>query len=155
MTIAFHALPTAVVRAIRAQGQDAYGNPVERHRAAEQTGPCRHCHGTIAAGAEYLILAHRPFRTDNPYAETGPIFLHAEECPAATPGPDMPAVMDAPQYLVRGYDADERIVYGTGQVVPRPEIASYAEGLLAEAWIAFVDIRSARNNCWQARVMRS
>ncbi|MEC8197925.1 MAG: DUF1203 domain-containing protein, partial [Pseudomonadota bacterium] len=46
----------------------------------------------------------------------------------------------------------ERIVYGTGQVTPTSDIAPYAETLLARADIAFVDVRSASNNCFLCRV---
>jgi len=33
-------------------------------------------------------------------------------------------VLDSPDYIVRGYGPDDRIVYGTGAVVPTPEIAA-------------------------------
>ncbi|MFM2355423.1 MAG: hypothetical protein RLZZ528_1159, partial [Pseudomonadota bacterium] len=51
--------------------------------------------------------------------------------------------------------ADERIVYGTGRVVPAGALADYAAGLLARDEIAFVDVRSARNNCFQCRITRA
>jgi hypothetical protein len=40
-------------------------------------------------------------------------------------------------------------------VTPRAELAAYAETVLADPAIAFVDVRSARNNCWQARIVRA
>ena len=155
MNIAFHALPEDEVRSIRRGGLDAYGNPLERHRADEETYPCRHCLGAIPAGGEYLILAHRPFRSDNPYAETGPIFLCAEDCTRPEPAPQVPEILRSPHYIARGYDGMERIVYGTGRVVPTPEIGEYALSLLSNSEIAFVDVRSAANNCFQCRILRS
>jgi hypothetical protein len=56
--------------------------------------------------------------------------------------------------LVRGYSTDERIVYGTGSVVPSDRIAATAASLLARPDIAFVHLRSASNNCFQCRIER-
>ncbi len=156
MPIEFTALPTEDVRRIRQTGRDAYGDPVETHRAAgDGVRLCRHCLEHVPAGKEYLILAHRPFRSTQPYAETGPIFLCAEDCARAAPSPEVPPILQAETYLVKGYDADERIIYGTGQITPTPEIAGYAETLLDDPNVAFVDIRSASNNCFSCRVHRA
>lgn len=154
MTLEFHALPSADVAQIRRAGRDSYGNPVETHVSDGGAYPCRHCLREIPAGRPYLVLAHRPFASDNPYAETGPIFLCADDCARADVGADVPAILRSAAYIVRGYGADERIVYGTGQVVPTPEIAAFAETLLARDEIAFVDVRSAANNCYQCRIRR-
>jgi hypothetical protein len=153
MTIAFAGLPTAEVAAIRASGRDAYDNPIE-HQVSDGVGvPCRHCLQQVPKGQGYLILAHRPFESRNPYAETGPIFLCADDCAPAVPGPDLPPMLASAQYIVRGYSAAERIVYGTGQVVPTGRIAEAAEALLSRSDIAFVDVRSASNNCYQCRIV--
>ena len=53
------------------------------------------------------------------------------------------------------YTADERILYGTGKVTATPDIPNYAAELLDRPGIAFVDIRSAANNCFQCRVRRA
>ncbi len=61
-------------------------------------------------------------------------------------------MLDSPDYIVRGYSADDRIVYGTGAVTPTEEIASRAGQLLEREDIAYVHVRSARNNCYQCRI---
>ncbi|WP_299349938.1 DUF1203 domain-containing protein [uncultured Shimia sp.] len=155
MSILFQALPTDTVQAIRASGLDAHGQPVERHLSEGSAYPCRHCLGEAPHGQDYLILAHRPFEAQHAYTETGPIFLCAENCRRATPSPRVPPILKAPSYIVRGYDTDERIVYGTGQVTPTNLIAAYAAQLLDRPEIAFVDLRSAANNCFQCRVTRA
>lgn len=155
MPIRFEALPTDAARALQRGGPDAYGHQPERRISDGAGVPCRHCLKTVEAGEPYLIVAHRPFATLQPYAETGPIFLHARECERAPAGDARPAILASPDYIVRGYDAGERIVYGTGAVTPTAEIAAYAEKLLGDDRIAFVHIRSARNNCFQCRVERA
>ena len=152
MIVEFHPLPSANVAAIRASGFDAYDNPVERAVSSGSGTPCRHCLQNVPEGEEYLILAHRPFDSRNPYAETGPIFLCASDCTAPGPSPHVPDILGAPHHILRGYSADERIVYGTGQVVPTSEIPDRAARLLSQDGIAFADVRSASNNCFLCRI---
>jgi hypothetical protein len=151
MSVHFHPLPAAEVAAIRASGIDAYGNPVERSLCEGPGHPCRACLTETAAGQPFLTLAHRPFEEQNPFTETGPIYL-CESCAGTPPSATLPAILSAPSHIVRGYSVDERIVYGTGQVTPTAEISTYAASLLARDDIAFVDVRSASNNCFLCRI---
>jgi Protein of unknown function (DUF1203) len=80
MAIRFIALETALVRRLRDGSQDANGLAPERGVTPADGYPCRHCLGLIAKGDSYLTLAHRPFTILQPYAELGPIFLHADDC---------------------------------------------------------------------------
>ena len=98
-----------------------------------------------------LVLAHRPFPAPQPYAELGPIFLCAEPC-AAGGGEALPAILTSPDYILRGYGADDRIVYGTGAVVATGLLRDEAALRLADARVAYVHVRSARNNCFLVRV---
>lgn len=153
-SIHFEALPTPAVRAVQAGAADAYGMPPEIHVSDGDGVPCRHCLKPVAKGKPYLILAWRPFPAIQPYAETGPIFLHAEPCERAAPAPDRPAILTAPDYIVRGYSADHRIVYGSGAVTATAEIPAHAAALLGDPAIAYLHVRSARNNCYQCAVVR-
>lgn len=154
--IRFLALPTETARAYQAGAPDAHGQRPERKVSDGDGLPCRHCLQDIEAGAEYLILAHRPFGAPQPYAETGPIFLHARACERHPEAADTPALfLKRRQILVRGYGADERIVYGTGAVVPTTETAAAAARILERPDVAFVHLRSATNNCYQCRVERA
>ncbi|MEI9410304.1 DUF1203 domain-containing protein [Mesorhizobium sp. B2-5-4] len=155
MTIQFTALPTEDVRALQRGGPDAYGQTPERKISDGDGMPCRHCLRNIAAGDVYLILAYRPFPNPQPYAETGPIFLHAQECERAAGAGLPPEILDSPDYIVRGYGSDDRIVYGSGGVIPTQAIAARAETLFEREDIAYVHVRSARNNCYQCRIERA
>lgn len=77
----------------------------------------------IGAGEAMLVLAYRPFPSLQPYAETGPVFLHAEACDRYPLTDILPPMLDSPDYIVRGYGDDDRIVYGTGAVTATGEIA--------------------------------
>ena len=128
--IRFSPIPTDTARALQTGGLDAYGMLPERKLSDGGGNPCRHCLGMIPEGAEMLVLAHRPFPALQPYAETGPIFLCAAPC-AAGGGGDLPEMLASPDYIPRGYGADDRIVYGTGAVTPTGQIATRAAALVA------------------------
>ncbi|MBZ9847863.1 DUF1203 domain-containing protein [Mesorhizobium sp. CA14] len=154
MTIQFKALPTEAVRALQRGGSDAYGRSPE-HRISDGDGvPCRHCLRNVAEGDGYLIVAYRPFPELQPYAETGPIFLHADECERAADGDALPEMLEGSDYIVRGYGKDDRIVYGSGAVTPTGDIAARATALLERDDIAYIHVRSAQNNCYQCRIER-
>ena len=151
----FSALSSEVVAAYRAGAPDAHGHPPERTVSKGGGNPCRHCLRNIPEGTPMLVLAHRPFAGTHPYAEVGPIFLCAEPC-ARGGGCEVPEILrTSPDYLLKGYSADERIVYGTGGVVAAGDIPSRLQALLDDRRIAWVDVRSARNNCFLARVVQS
>ncbi len=155
MTVKFQALPTDRVREIQAGGPDANDQVARRVLSDGEGNPCRHCLNDVAAGEPFLVLAHRPFPDAQPYAETGPIFLHAEPCERHGEVAEVPALfLSWAQALVRGYGKDDRIVYGTGQVVPSAEIAVTARELLAHPEVAYLHLRSASNNCYQCRIER-
>lgn len=154
MSIIFSPLPTAQVRALQSGGPDANGQRPERQVSDGGGNPCRHCLQMIPRGAGMLVLAHRPFPEPQPYAEVGPIFLCADTCDAGG-GEVLPAILASPDYIVRGYGADNRIVYGTGAVVPTEQIATETALRLADARVVYVHVRSARNNCYQLRVDRA
>lgn len=153
MTLNFLPYDNDEVACLRSGGLDAYGNPAERSISDGQGKPCRSCLCNIGDGREMLICAARPFAASHAYAETGPVFFCADEC---TPhgGAGIPAVLQtSPDYLLKGYDEHERIVYGTGQITPKGQVAGYAATLLERAEIAYVDVRSARNNCFLTRIV--
>ncbi len=153
--IAFHPISTEQARAYQAGGPDAYGMVPERRVSDGDGVPCRHCLQMVPAGAPYLVLAYRPFSALQPYAETGPVFVCADPCAAAVPAADLPAILDSPSYILRGYGADNRIVYGTGRVVATGDLVAAAMALLARPQVDYAHVRSAANNCFQVAVHRA
>ena len=147
------AIPTEIARHYQSGGADANGQLPERAVSDGGGNPCRHCLGMIPEGAGMLILAHRPFPAPQPYAELGPIFLCADPC-ARGGGVERPEMLASPDYIVRGYGKDDRIVYGTGRVVASEAIPARATELFADPRVAYLHVRSARNNCYQCRIDR-
>ncbi|MGH1412341.1 MAG: DUF1203 domain-containing protein [Pelagimonas sp.] len=152
--VLYRGLSLDVARHYQAGGADAYDLAPERVISEGAGNPCRHCLKTVPDGDEMLILAHRPFGSLQPYAETGPIFLCAEACDRFESDVLPPVLMRSPQYLIKGYTVDERISYGTGAIVAQSDLENSVSERLNMPHIAFVDIRSASNNCWQARARK-
>jgi Protein of unknown function (DUF1203) len=148
------ALPTDMTRHYQTGGLDANGQLPEHVVLGEESGPCRHCLKMIPKGAGMLILAHRPFPAPQPYAEIGPIFLCADRCERAVEGDARPEALASPDYIVRGYGPDDRIVYETGGVIATEAIPARAEVLFGDPGVAYIHVRSARNNCYQVRIDR-
>lgn len=149
----FLPIPTQTVRALQSGAPDANGQVPERHISDGQGNPCRHCLSEIAEGDAYLVLAHRPFPCAQPYAEQGPIFLHAEPCAAYENCAAVPQMfLEWDKLLIRGYGSDDRIVYGTGQVVDTSDMAQAADEMLERSDISYIHVRSASNNCFQCRI---
>lgn len=152
MTLRYIPMSTREAEHLWRGGRDAYGNLSERLISDGDGVPCRHCLRNVSAGDAYLVFSLRPFTSLQPYAETGPVFMHAEECPAYGENARPPVLTSSKDYLLRGYGSNERIVYGTGGVIPTEQLELRAEALLAMPGVASVHVRSARNNCYQCRI---
>ena len=136
-------------------GADAHGQRPEHHISDGGGNPCRHCLTEVPKGAGMLVLAHRPFDGLHPCAETGPIFLCTDAC-ARFDSDDVPAILTtSPDYLIKGYGTDDRILYGTGAVVAAGDLTRRAKELLVRPEMAYLHVRSARNNCYQCRIDRT
>ncbi|MEM7290722.1 MAG: DUF1203 domain-containing protein [Pseudomonadota bacterium] len=149
-------MPTEDACHIQSGGLDANGDKPEIVISDGSGSQCRHCLRLIEEGEEMYVLSYKPFETSQPYAERGPIFLHARNCKPHSCNGDLPdALKVVSQMIVRGYNNQERIVYGTGKVVPQEEIQQYASDLLAKEEVEFVHVRSSGYNCFQARIDRA
>ncbi len=150
--VRFIALPTEAARALRAGAPDANGMPAERTVSDGNGNPCRHCLHDIPKGAAMLVLAYRPFPALQPYAETGPVFLCADDC-TRWEGDGLPPVLASRDAcLIKGYGADDRIAYGTGRIVPAATLARTAAALFDDPRVRYGHVRSATNNCYTCRI---
>jgi uncharacterized protein DUF1203 len=153
MKLSVQGIPTDEVNRLRRGGLDANGQPALSRIAEGWANPCRHCLGLILDGDEKLVLAYRPFADVQPYAETGPIFLHAAPCERYA-NETLPAWFDhLDPAIVRGYGANHWIRYDTGDVIPGKELTGACQSILSDPTVAYVHIRS-KFNCFQCRVDR-
>jgi hypothetical protein len=155
MSLRYSGMPSQLAAAYRAGAPDANGMAPERRVSVDGDEPCRHCLGTVGVGEAFLTLAYRPFAALQPYAELGPVFIHADACPAHDPSQGLPGrETRGSGRILRGYGADDRIIYGTGKVVTNDEIEAEAAAILSRPDVAYVHMRSATNNCFTLRIDR-
>ena len=150
----YTAMPTEHAQSYRSGGEDALGNTPERSVSDGGGNPCRHCLTDIPKGAGMLILSYKPFKGSHPYTEIGPIFLCTDTCETGTHTDSPEILTTSPDYLLKGYCTRDRIVYGTGQITPAQDIPHIAAKILSDPAVAYVHVRSARNNCYQLRIDR-
>lgn len=154
MSFIVRGIDTEEVERIRQGAADANGQRALVCVAEGVANPCRHCLDLIAEGDDKLVLSYRPFDSVQPYAETGPIFLHARDC-TRYESDRLPAWFDfLDPAIVRGYDASDWIRYDTGTVVAGPQIDATCRRILADTSVAYVHVRS-KFNCFQCRVDRA
>ncbi len=136
---------------IRTGGEDDFGNRVVRLAGHEAGAPLRCCLRDSRDGEDITLIAHQPSTVGGPYAEVGPVFIHADRCEgyAATGYPDG---FRHRSQLLRGYDADGRQVDNTVTEGPAAEAA--IEQLLARPEIAFVHSRNLMAGCYMFRITR-
>jgi hypothetical protein len=152
MSLQYSGIPTHRAEALWAGGPDDNDQAPERATAPEPM-PCRHCLGYVKPGEDALILGYRPFEALQPYAETGPIFLHAEPCSAYDRNAGLPPrTLHADLVLLKGYSRGDRIVYGLGALVPPDEVEARAAAMFEDPRVAYVHMRSATNNCFTMRI---
>lgn len=133
---------------------DANGQPAQIHITEGGQSPCRHCLTMIQEGEEKLVLSYRPFETSQPYAETGPIFLHNSECPQYDSN-TLPTWFNFLEpALIRGYDKNDWIRYDTGKVISGTNLEQECRKILGDNSVAYIHIRS-KFNCFQCRVDRN
>lgn len=154
--IQFTAMPAETAQQLWKGGSDAYGNQPSRAVSDGKGVPCRHYLRPVEKGQGYLILAYRPFPEAQAFAETGPIFLHASPCrryPETANPPGM--FLHRPQYLLRAYNQNHQIIYGTGAVVLTACMIGQAQRLLANPEAAYLHLRSGQYNCFLCRIDRA
>ena len=57
-------------------------------------------------------------------------------------------------HLIKGYSSDDRIVYGTGKIVPSAALDAEAANILKRGDVAYVHVRSSVNNCYTCSIER-
>ncbi len=154
--ITYLAMPTEEARKFQAGAPDAYGLPPERRVSDGDGVPCRHCLQGCGRGRGISYPGLQAVSGLQPYAETGPIFLHAKACARADDAHETPAMLARrAAHLIKGYSSDDRIVYGTGKIVPSAELDAEAANILKRDDVAYVHVRSSVNNCYTCRIERA
>ena len=147
------ALPSEDLRRIRAAGSDDFGNPFEPN--VDETGgsPLRCCLRECEAGERIALISYRPFSWLGPYAEVGPVFVHAEQCGGYPASSQYPEGFAHRRQLLRAYDHRHRISDAI-QAVNGEQARGILSWLLARPEIDFVHSRNLEWGCYMFSARR-
>ncbi len=104
MTFRIEAIPPATLSQIRSAGLDEAGNPLRVRVDDEGGSPLRCCLRDTSPGELVFLISYTPPGVAGPYAERGPVFVHASSCPGYSDVHRYPAELGHRRQIVRGYD---------------------------------------------------
>jgi hypothetical protein len=139
---------------LRTTGLDHSGNPVVPFIDQDGGWPLRCCLTDSIAGDELAIAAWSPFPWRGPYAEVGPIVVHARPC-AGPASPDVPDQFLSRSQVLRPYGADCRMVYDKLLLVePDGSLPERLAELLDHDDVDFVHARNVLSGCYSFTARR-
>jgi hypothetical protein len=136
------------LESMRHAGKDEHGNDFVA-RPAEGWEPTRCCLRTAAPGEAIALISYSPFTRQSPWAEAGPVFVHAEACAGyETPG-QLPAELRTGPRILRTYYDDESLDYDDITFVAEgADVEPALRGLLARPKVAAVHVRAHLSQCF-------
>jgi Protein of unknown function (DUF1203) len=146
----FVPVPPADLDRIRSNGIDDYGNPFTV-RTTGAGAPLRCCLTLSTDGEQVALIAYRPSPLGGPYAEVGPVFVHAEACRGFA-GDVFPADFRERRAVLRPYDADGLMLDGI--VAERGTSEDELKRLFNDPEVALVHVRNLIAGCWNFSVRR-
>ncbi|HYZ16311.1 MAG TPA: DUF1203 domain-containing protein [Candidatus Acidoferrum sp.] len=151
-TLRYLPIDDAVARRIRETMHDEHGNRLHVRVSEDDSNPCRSCLRVTKSGSRLILFAHRPFTTDGPYAEIGPVFIHAEECAPYAETERFPADFRPRRLTFRAYDGQGEIDDAT--VADGADAETVLQRLFARDDVAEVHVRNPAWGCYDFRVVR-
>jgi hypothetical protein len=151
MSFQVSAIAATELDRVRADGVDDLGNEL-RPGPASGGEPLRCCLRDASEGEDIVLIGYRPNELGGPYAETGPVFVHAAPCAGYGEPTAYPAGFRDRTQVFRSYGPDGRIV--DGEVVAGADADAAIERLLARPEVARIDSRNVTYGCYMFRIER-
>jgi Protein of unknown function (DUF1203) len=142
------------LEAMRYAGTDDGGNCVFPARMAQGGEPLRCCLRIAKPGEQMLLIAYRPFDKPSPYAETGPVFVHADSCEGYSRHDLYPDEFRSRQQVFRCYDTDGNIL-GGHLTEPTEDVEAVIEQLFADPTVEYIHTRNVIFGCYMLELRRS
>lgn len=143
----------ALAERIRTTLRDDHGNRLHVQTSEDDSNPCRSCLRVTPHGSHLILFAHRPFTTDGPYAETGPVFVHAEACTPYAQTDRFPEDFRMRRLTFRAYDTRGAIHDAT--LADGVDAERVLERLFASDDVEVVHVRNPAWGCYDFRVVRA
>jgi hypothetical protein len=145
-------LPTEIAEAARHAVEAGASDHAIVSADSPGSCPCRHCLRWAQPGERVILFPYTAIPSSHPYSETGPIFVHADECQRYSATNEYPADFRNGR-VFRAYDAKYKII--DAQIMNGSEPEAVIESLFQNPDTAFVDVRSVTHGCFTFRVQRA
>lgn len=145
-------LPRAAIAAVRTRLTDARGYPVFVEPDRHGGRLCRCCLQATRPGELVILFAYCPFPHVNPYAETGPVLIHARDCTWVGDPPGLPPELRRRPVVLRAYSREQEPV--GARLVTDGRIEDHADQLLGQPDAAWLHARTAEHGCYLLRIER-
>ena len=144
------AVPTEVAEAARKAASEGRSD----HRVVvvedANSAPCRHCLRWAVPGERVILFPYNAIEPGRPYSETGPIFVHADQCERYQE-PRYPSEFREGRAF-RAYNLDQDII---DAILPNGEPPeAVIEKLFENPDTAFVHARSVTRGCFTFQIER-
>lgn len=114
--------------------------------------PCRHCLRWAQPGEQVVLFPYASTAPGRPYAESGPIFVHAAPCLRYEETDEFPAAFREGRVL-RAYDREQNMI--VAEIVNGREPETVIEKLFESPETEFIQVRSADRGCYTFRIERA
>ena len=145
-------VPTEIAETARRAANAGAANHSLLTAKSPRTYPCRHCLRWAEPGERVILFPYAAIPSGHPYSESGPIFVHADQCKRYSATDAYPANFRSGR-VFRAYDERSNIV--DAQVVDGREPELVIQELFENPETAFVDVRSVTHGCFTFRVQRA
>ena len=123
--------------------------------AARGWEPLRCCLQIAAEDESIALISYSPFVDVSPWAEVGPVFVHAEACAGYDEDGLPPQLRTGPRVL-RTYHADGSLDYAHVTLVDAgDDIEPAVKQLFAETDVATVHVRALMAQCFTYAITRA
>jgi Protein of unknown function (DUF1203) len=147
ITFAVSAISPSDLERVRSRGVDDFGNMLEVTINQDDGGtPLRCCLRNATVGELVALIAYRPAHPGGPYAEVGPVFIHAEPCSGYQQTHAYPEGFRRRQQLFRAYGPTGRQVQN--QIVEPCDQEAVLTDLLNRPDVAFIHSRNVLAGCY-------
>ena len=114
--------------------------------------PCRHCLRWAQPGEQVILFPYASIPAGCPYAEMGPIFVHAQPCPRYELTEQYPADFRGGR-VIRAYDREQNMI--AGEIVNGRKPETVIEKLFENPETEFIQVRSADRGCYTFGIERA
>ena len=114
--------------------------------------PCRHCLHWAQPGERMILFPFAAIPAGRPYAESGPIFVHAKPCERYSKTHEYPEPFHSGRVL-RAYNSKHDMI--DAEVANGNEPEPIIEKFLENPETAFVHVRSVSHGCYTMQIERA